>query len=126
MYNNLPITTSGDNIIAKVEDSYMRPSHFSFTYRMGGKITYLHGVFYITRFKKMCNHGQKFRFSLGIRKAKVKDGGTWRVSFKRGLVMKLENMYSGEKISIPTTTKNVHLKNGDRLDVKITMIEEEM
>ena len=126
MYNSLPITTSGDNIIAKVEDAHMSSNHFSFTYRMSGKITYLHGIFYITQFKKMCSHGQKFRFSLGIRKAKVKDGGTWSVSFKRGLVMKIENVYSGEKISLPVTSKNKHLLHGDRLDVKITVLEEVM
>jgi hypothetical protein len=121
---DIPITHSGVEMFCRVTDlvknSQGYVSHAGFEYKVDGKIKIFNGRMSIKDFMYVPSVNQRFNISLGIRNNTT---GEWSVAMRNRLSIMLKRN-TLEKINIPTTSKNSLLSVGDRLDVKIELLRE--
>jgi len=121
---DLKITRSGDEMFCRVTDiiknSQGLVTHVDFEYKVDGKIKVFNGRMHIDDFRYVPSVSQRFNIRLSIR---VNSIGEWTVEMqnKFSIMLKRNTL---EKINMPTTSKNMLLSVGDRLDVKIELLRE--
>ena len=122
--NGFPITRSGTEMFCRVTETIKSDmghvTHFDFEYKVDGKIKVFSGRMGIEDFMYVPSVSQRFNISLGIR---TNPKGEWTVEMqnKFSIMLKRNTL---EKINMPTTSKNMLLSVGDRLDVKIELLRE--